>query len=258
MRALRDQTYETEGGGSLFYDLFVPDSDQPLPLVIFLHGGGWISGDKEMMREEAVWLVHHGFACACIEYRLAPLYPFPACVADCQAFVRFARENAEDWGIDPGKIAALGNSAGGHLACMMGLCTRSFDGGPEDGSQLVNAVVDVCGITDLQAPEETHYPIAMSFVEQFMGKPHSEDSDSYCAASPIQYVGENPPPFLIVHGDADDVVPVDQSRRLKAALEGAGGSVRYIELENEGHAFTLEAWGEVRFAYLDFLRETLC
>ena len=140
MVVLPDQKYPVEGG-ELGFDFFRPEGEGPFPLVVFLHGGGWISGDRTMYRDEAIWLAPQGFACACINYRLAPLYPFPVPVADCQAFVRFARTNHETLAIDPNQITAMGNSAGGHLALMLGLCPGRFDS--QDGlAERVTVVTD--------------------------------------------------------------------------------------------------------------------
>ena len=156
MIVLPNQVYAEPGGIPLTFDFFRPDNGVP-PLLVFLHGGGWISGDKSMYREEAVWFAERGFACACISYRLAPLHPFPCAVEDALAFVRYARNEAEELQIDANRIGAMGNSAGAHLAAMLGVLPDR-----------VQAVADVCGITDLTNPRDVHLPIAMAFLEQFM------------------------------------------------------------------------------------------
>jgi acetyl esterase/lipase len=214
---------------------------------VFLHGGGWISGDRTMYSEESEWFALQGFACASIDYRLAPLYPFPAAVEDAQAFVQFARDNAAR--LQVGRLVAFGNSAGGHLAAMLGV-------GYKDGPK-VDAVVDVCGLTDVRNPDSTQFPISMSFVEQFLGGSYVGREDVYAAASPVTYVDKSSAPFLIIHGVEDDVVPVDQSRLLNQALADCGVTSKLVELPGEGHSFTFDAWDRVRSESLDFIRSVL-
>lgn len=247
---LLDQTFPIEGG-NLKFDFFAPETDGVLSLVVLIHGGGWISGDRSMYRDEALWLVSQGFSCACISYRLAPLYPYPAAVADVQAFIRFARQNSAELGIDPQKIAVLGNSAGGHLAAMAGLCSKSFD--PECAAERANAVVNICGISDLRNPHVTHHPISISFLEEFMGGAYQDDEDRWAEASPITWIKDTPPPMLIFHGTEDDVVVIDQSRALERSLTAAGGEVELVELPGEGHSFTWNSWEKMRTRYTDFL-----
>ncbi len=199
-----------------------------------------------MYSEEVEWFASQGFAAATIEYRLAPLYPFPAAIEDAQAFVSFARAKAAELGIDPGRIAAFGNSAGGHLASVLG---TGYGDGPR-----VDAVVDVCGLTDMRNPAETQFPISMSFIEQFLGGPYAGREDAYASASPVVHIDGPRCPFLIVHGVEDDVVPVDQSRRLRDALVGAGGEATLVELPGEGHSFSFDAWDRIRNESVSFLK----
>lgn len=239
------------GSVQLGFDLYRP-GDAPAPLIVFLHGGGWISGDRGMYDEEAEWFAAHGFASATIDYRLAPLYPYPAAVNDVQTFVEFARCNAEDLGIKPSKIGSFGNSAGGHLSLLLGLARSTPEGG---FCKPVDAFVAVCGISDLR-PAEGSAELASTFIEQFMGGPHSERKGDYVAASPICH-----PPVcghgLLFHGEADDIVPVEQSRALAARLKDAGNDVGYFELPGEQHSFSFHAWGSIRDRSLEFFQRCL-
>lgn len=259
--AIPDQIFDSPEGKPLTFDYFRPNDGTELPLVVFTHGGGWISGDKTHFREEAIWLADQGFGCACISYRLAPLHPFPAAVEDAQTFVRYARSKSAELGIAPNRIAAMGSSAGGHLAAMLGLCDGLIgaEHHPElsEYSPKVNAVVDFSGISDLSAPRDKHLPIAWSFLEQFMGCPFEGNEALYDKASPLYHVSETDAPFLIVHGDMDDVIPIDQSVRLQQALSAVGVSSELIVLPGEGHGFSLEVWDEVRELYLAFLQRAL-
>jgi len=259
--ALRDQVFDVCDEVLLTYDFFRPNDQSKLPLVVFTHGGGWISGDKTHFREEAIWLADKGFASACISYRLAPLYPFPAAIEDAQTFVRFARAEAQSLGIVPHQIAAMGSSAGGHIAAMLGLQDDLIarDRHPElsNFSPKVNAVIDLSGITDLTAPRDRHLPIAWSFLEQFMGCPYQGNESLYEQASPLFQVSATDAPFLIIHGDMDDVVPLDQSVRLQQALSAVGVQSELVILPGEGHGFSMDVWDEVRALYLAFLYSSL-
>jgi acetyl esterase/lipase len=248
-----DLPFTTSNGQSLSFDLYRPNSDAPVPLVVCIHGGGWISGDKSMMAEVAVNLVAEGYAVACPQYRLAPLNPYPAAVQDVQAFVRHMRSNASEFGVIPDRIAALGNSAGGHLAAMLGLTDAAIDG----VSSRVDAVVDICGITDLTNPVDQHLPISFGFLEQFMGGPFSGNEEKWREASPITYVNEDAPPFLIIHGESDDVVPIAQSEALAGKLFTAGREVEFHRLPGEGHSFTFAAWVRIERLFNEFLAKSI-
>ncbi len=249
MRALIDRPYPVHGGDQRF-DLFCPDSDGPLPLLVFLHGGGWVSGSKEDYRDEALWAARQGFACACVGYRLAPLYPFPTPVADVQRFFRYVQGEAGALGVDPSKVLAVGNSAGGHLALMAGLCPELLDG---DGGPAARATatVAICPITDLRDPFETHLPVGHAFLEQFLGVPLAEAGESLGAASPAAYASHAVGPVTLLHGTEDDIVPFDQSVRLAREFERLGRPHHFVALEGEAHSFTLPAWEVVRGGYID-------
>lgn len=241
MIAYRDQPFAAPDGVDLRFDFVRPDTPGDLPLIVFLHGGGWISGDKEMYREEAIAFAERGYACACPEYRLAPLNHFPDQIQDVQSFVQFARGEAERLGVDPNRIYAFGNSAGGYLAAALGLWTTPIRGQGSPSPQ-ANRVVAVCPITDLTDPTVTNLPIAMSFLEQYMGCRHDVDPGLWREASPIAQVSTQTSPMLVAHGTLDDVVPFSQSERFVDALAVAGIPHETLWLPGEGHSFSLRAW----------------
>lgn len=245
-----DLSYDLNKNNRVF-DLFRPAGD-PAPLILMLHGGGWISGDQSMYHEEAAWFTEQGFACATVGYSLAPLSTFPAPVADVQTMLTYARDNAEALGIDKDRIFSFGNSAGGHLSAMLGACTAHLESGEQ--IQPVDAAVAICPITDLRKPHESHFPIAFSFIEQFMGTFYDDDIATWEKASPVTHLTETTPPFLLFHGSDDDVVPVTQSRQFHAALIQHGTPSEYYELTGEGHSFTLAAWTQIREQTVEFLR----
>ncbi len=244
MKATRNEVYaHPTGGQPLLFDLFVPEHVVEPPLVIFLHGGGWISGDKSMYHDEvAVW-VRAGLACACVSYRLAPLHIFPAPIADLQDAVMFFRREQHALGLS-NKIAAMGNSAGGHLALMLALCDTYMGDGAVTESFKVNAATCICPITDVRNPRETHDPIAWSFLEQFLGTLNDEDRNNL--ASPITHVSPGDAPCLLIHGDVDDVVPVQQSISMAQALSQFGVEHELLVLENEYHSFSYNGWHTIR------------
>lgn len=234
------------------FDFMRPEGNATVPLVVLIHGGGWISGDRSTFESELPYFVEQGLACATISYRLAPLYPFPAAVSDVLACIRYARQNAAELGIDPNGIIAMGNSAGGHLACMAGLCTH--DPATGDPAEQANGVVSVCAITDLRDPDTNHFPIAASFLEQFMGGWYGGAEEKWALASPMSHIHEGAPPFLIFHGTEDSIVPSAQSQSLYASLCQAGVPAELHILEGEEHGFTYEAWMKMREMAAEFAR----
>lgn len=252
---LFDQVYASPKGVPLKFDLLAPDSSTPLPLVICLHGGGWISGDKEDMREIMAFFADNGYASAAVQYRLAPLYPFPCAVLDAMAFVRFMKANASRFNVDAGRFASIGNSAGGHLASMLGVLDRlpQYEAETEPSAR-VQVVLDLCGITDINDPRVQHNDIAWSFLEQFMEVPFEGNEALFELASPVTHVDSKSAAFLIIHGEADDIVPIDQSERMAAALRGHEATVEFIRLPGEGHAFSYQAWPVIAQNALEFLK----
>ncbi len=254
---LRDEVFSSPNGVPIKFDLLAPESDRPLPLVICIHGGGWISGDKSDMDDIVSLFASNGYASASIDYRLAPLYPFPAPVIDCLEFVRYVKANAAKLNVDPDRIASMGNSAGGHLASMLGVLDRLPDEPSDISSGRVQAVIDLCGISDVNDPQVQHNPIAWSFLEHLMEVPYEGNEEKFRIASPVSHVDKHTAPFLIIHGEEDDVVPIDQSERMAAALRGHEVPVEFIRMPGEGHAFSYQAWPFLAKTALEFLERTL-
>lgn len=254
----RERVYAAPAGFPLRYDLFRPSGVETAPLVVCIHGGGWISGATSDMYDVAQELTRHGFAAASPEYRLAPLHPYPAAVEDVQEFVRFSRANHKEMGIDPDRIASFGISAGGHLALMLGMTNPNApDSWSREARSQVNAVIDICGITDLTKPYESHHEIAHSFLFQFMNEPYEGNEQRYREASPLYHVSPDDPPTMVVHGDEDDVVRVEQSDRLVDALRAAGVDVVYHRLPRERHAFSIESYQKILTWTVEFLKDKL-
>ncbi|MFN8140026.1 MAG: alpha/beta hydrolase [Fimbriimonadales bacterium] len=250
MRVLVDQVAIDRPGVDLLYDVIMPSTTVAVPSVICIHGGGWISGDRTEMHPVASKFAENGFAAFCVGYRLAPLHPYPAAIEDCQFLVKHLRENAHSIGIKSDCIAAFGNSAGGHLAAS--LAVRDI---PGDISCRVDAAIDVCGLTDLTNPQQNHPMISWDFINQFLGRKYEEDTSKWIDASPLFHVTEQSAPTLIFHGDEDDIVWIEQSKRLFEAMQEKGVPSRFEVLSGEGHSFTLGAFDRILNESIEFLSE---
>ena len=205
------------------------------PGVIVIHGGGWVQGDKESMLESfCLPFVEHGFVVANVEYRLAKAATVPAAVNDVLAAAKWVRDRAADYKIDPNQIIVTGNSAGGHLAMMVGMAPESAGLGP---SIKIAAVINFFGISDL--PDQLEGPHSQSYAVTWV----AEQPDRMKLAkklSPITYVRKGLPPVLSIHGDADPVVPYEQSVRLTRELKAAGDQADLITVPGGKHGFTPE------------------
>jgi acetyl esterase/lipase len=247
-QTLRDIEYARFGNESLKLDLYLPEGVGPFPLIIWVHGGGWSSGDKALSPSGAqVRQTTRGYAVASINYRLSQQAQFPAQVEDCKAAVRWLRAHAAQYDLDPARIAAWGASAGGHLVALMGTSgdVAELEGeGNLDYSSRVQAVVDWFGPTDLLKMSADSLPFPCNILDH--DSPFSPESrligcaiqtcrDKTERANPIKYVSADDPPFLIMHGTDDCLVGPPQSRRLGDALAAAGPEVSLKFIEGAGH-----------------------
>ncbi|MDI6695230.1 MAG: alpha/beta hydrolase [Anaerolineales bacterium] len=227
-------TYCTMNGVELKMDLYYPPSgaDSLLPVTVYVHGGGWSSGDKRdgAGALEIPVLQQAGFLVAAVNYRLAPQYLFPTMIEDVKCAIRSLRAHADEYNLDPNRIGAWGGSAGGHLVALLGTSDESagFDVGEYlEYSSRLQAVVDMFGPADFAVPFAGGYKKAASVFRGF----------DVALASPITYITADDPPFLILHGDLDRLVPLDQSQRLLAALQTAGVPAELVVVKNAGHGF---------------------
>ena len=237
----------------------VPHAKSPPPLVVFIHGGGWEHGHpmvtNPVYRELDIpgSLLAAGFAVARISYRLSSEAQFPVQLHDCKAAVRFLRNRADVFGVDPGRFAAMGDSAGGHLAALVGLTGAHADlegaVGDLEGSSIVQAVVDWFGPTEFLTMREQAIAGGMTGQDD-PGSPESrlvggaiqKLKAQAIAASPMAYVSPSSPPFLIQHGTNDRLVPLAQSENLHKALVAAGVDSTLKVIEGADHCF----WGADR------------
>ena len=255
VQAHRDLEYAKAGEMPLRLDLYVPaKADGPLPLVVFVHGGGWRGGDKRNCR--ALPLTAHGYAAASVNYRLSGEAAFPAQIYDCKAAIRWLRANAVKYNLDPDRIGVWGTSAGGHLVALLGTSggVKAAEGalGCNDQSSRVQAVCDWFGPTDLaDLGGRNLRGFPTNPVTLLLGGPASEKKNLADLANPITHVSKDDPPFLIMHGDRDPLVPVSQSQALHDALTRAGVSSTLKIIEGAGHGFAGAPHDEMVRAFFD-------
>ena len=243
---LSDLEYGTGGGRALKLDVVKPKTPgpQPRPLLVWIHGGAWGSGNKEGGVEGLLWFAQQGYVCATVEYRLSKEAPFPAQIEDCKAAIRYLRANAARFGLDPRRVGVWGSSAGAHLAALLGTTgdVPDLDGAGGNPSQPddVQAVCDWFAPTDLLSvghdeADQAKHNEANSPESRLIGGPVQENREKAIRANPMTYVSRNDPPFLVMHGDQDPTVPIRQSEIFVKALRNAGVNVTYIPVPGGGH-----------------------
>jgi len=248
VKAHRDLAYVAGGHARHTLDLFVPErSARPLPLIVWVHGGGWSGGSKDGCPPLRQGYTERGYAVASLHYRLSQHAIFPAQIEDCKAAIRWLRARAKDYNLDAARIGVWGSSAGGHLVALLGTSgdVKEFDVGEHLGmSSRVQCVMDDYGPTDFPRMD-AHRPPGATLTHNSPASPESRligadisdpaNAAKVARANPITYVTPDDPPFLIVHGDADPLVPHHQSELLFAALTAAKVPVRFNTVRGGGH-----------------------
>ena len=245
VEVLKDVAYAAVGDRKLPLDLYSPaGADKPLPLVIWIHGGGWRGGSKENPRR-ALPLLERGYAVASVEYRLSGEAIFPAAIEDCKAAVSFLRLNALKYNLDPDRFGVWGSSAGGHLVALLGTTNDVTDFDTHEvckkAPATVQAVCDWFGPTDFLRMNDFSGRIDHDGPEspesRFIGGPIQRNKEKAAQANPITYASKADPPILIMHGEVDQAVPYNQSELLLAALRKAGVESTLYKVEKGGHGF---------------------
>ncbi len=250
VRLERDIPYIPDGDEAQRLDLYLPEtpSERPLPLIVHIHGGGWMGGSKFPCG--VAHLVNKGYVVASIEYRFSQKAVFPAQIQDCQAAIRWLRANSQKYNIDPNHVGVVGGSAGGHLSALVGTSggKNAFPkiGGNEQQSDSVQCVCDIFGPTNFatvikQADEDKNVRNIFKFnnpgdpYSSLIGASLDADQKKTDAVSPVHYVSKETPPILILHGTHDALVPYAQSEEFVAALKAKDVEVWLQKLPGSGH-----------------------
>lgn len=243
--------YAQVGKTTLHLDIVRPqdESAAPSPVVVYIHGGAWRTGDRRNGMRYLLPVARAGYVGVSIDYRLTREARFPAQIYDCKAAVRWVRAHIADYGGDPQRIAIAGSSAGGHLALLLGLSNGEADlegaeGNDTDESSAVSLIVDWFGPSDLRYQDQQLNNWEQMIMREFLGGLPDEQPDLAVLASPITHIDATDPPVLIIHGTADDTVPIELSRKLYKALQAAGVEAEFIEVPGGGH-------GDFRYTHPD-------
>ena len=236
----------------------------PRPAIIHIHGGGWYAGGKD--GDTTLRLMHafaeKGYVALSIAYRLSDEAPFPAAVEDCRLAVRWLRANAAKYHVDPEHIGAMGGSAGGHLSAMLAVCgeEKRFDGtgGLNEFSSAIQAAVPVCGPMDLTKPLSAALGLEKDdAVMRFIGGTPLQKPEEARLASPVNYVRPGLPPMILIHGNNDSRVAVEQSMDLAAKLKEAGSPVELIVVEGGHHGMAMARTPEMLARLVAFFDQHL-
>lgn len=235
---IKNVEYKNVNGKSLQMDFYRPkDADGPLPLLLFIHGGGWKSGKRSDYLVYLTSFAQKGYVTATVTYRLKRDSIYPAAVEDVIDAVKWLFENGENFGYDPSRIALIGGSAGAHLAMMAGYGWENpaSQNADETSAHRVKAVVNIYGPVDLT----TEYARNQPLVTGFIGHSYNEKPELYSEASPITYLSSSCPPTLILHGTSDTLVPISQSDTLKSRLDAMGIPCEYYRVPLWPHSMDI-------------------
>jgi acetyl esterase/lipase len=239
-------------------------SSSPRPGILFVHGGGWSSGDRSLHSADIEEAARRGYVAATIDYRLAAIdelgqvsNPFPTQLFDVKCAIRWMRSNADELGVDPSRIGLVGASAGAHLSLLAGLTGDDFFAEAEElpgVSNEVQVVVNVYGPTDLIRLYQTSPDLTVTLQVVFSGDPtDSAVAELYAAASPATYVYDDMIPVLTMHGTADLLVPYEQATTFDALTTSVSADHTLISFEGEGHGFSPDGIRRSLDEALDFL-----
>ncbi|MDP1590810.1 MAG: prolyl oligopeptidase family serine peptidase [Prosthecobacter sp.] len=243
VKSHRDLVYVEGGHERHKLDLYLPEkAEGPLPLIIWVHGGGWQNGSKDGCPPLRGGYIERGYAVASINYRLSGHAVFPAQIEDCKAAIRWLRAHAKEYNLDAKRFGVWGSSAGGHLVALIGTSgdVKEFDvGANQDQSSRVQAVCDYYGPTDftvfVTTPGYESHATDSSPEAKLIGGAVLQNKARAARVNPITYVSKDDPPFLIVHGDKDPTVPINQSQLLFNALKQTGVSAHFHTIHGAGH-----------------------
>ena len=224
IQEIKNIEYKNVNGKSLQLDIYKPKNlSAAAPLLVFIHGGGWRSGNRADYLVYLIAFARKGYVTATVSYRFLKDAPYPACAEDITDAVQWFYKNGGSYGYDPDRIALIGGSAGAHLALLVAYNWKKGGTLPDTGADSVSphsikAVVDIYGPTDFT----TEFSRTNSTVTGFLAKSYKEAPELYVEASPIHYLNKHNPPTMILHGTSDQIVPISQSDLLKSRLDSLG------------------------------------
>jgi acetyl esterase/lipase len=236
-----DVVYASIGSRQMHLDLYLPKiAEHPMPAVVYIHGGGWVNGNKNAFRRQAAYMATKGYAGACIEYRLSGEAKYPAAIYDAKAAVRWLRANAARYSLDPDRILAAGGSAGGHLVALLGTTAdlKAYEGdeGVTGVSSRVSAVAAFNPAVDL-VDFGKKLPADDNIVVKFLGATYQQNPELWKQASPAYQVNAKSAPTLFLHGDSDTTVPYHESVDMMAKLKAAGVTTDLFTGPGGNHGF---------------------
>ena len=263
---VKDIPYVEGAGRRQQLDVYRPAAGvQHAPVLVYIHGGGWVLGDKREQGLPMMWhLAANGWVCVTVNYRLSPKVAFPEHLLDCKRAMAWVKDHIGEYGGDPAQVAVSGGSAGGHLAALVALTAGRADLQPgfEDADLSVRAAVPFYGVYDFTNRDGVRGPGFRRFLDKTVMKTTpAVDPDLYALASPMDQINEAAPAFLVIHGANDSLVPVQEARTFARLLgERSSQPVYYAELPGAQHAF--EVFRSIRAAEVvprveSFLRSAL-
>ena len=264
-KLIRNIPYVVNGHKLQNFDLYIPkNATKPMPVLLWIHGGAWEGGLKKWI--DPAYLINSGYAIASIDYRFSNTAIFPAQIQDCNEAIYFIWKNAAKYNIDRTKLIIGGGSAGGHLASLIGLSTNNniadfYNGISKSKDIKFKAILDFYGPADLNVVHgkatSMDYDSENSALTRFLGFATLDRPDVAKKASPVTYIDKSDPPILILHGDADDIVPFWESRQFNSWLTLAGVKSQLIKLDGAGHGGPTFASEETQRKVNDFLTAAL-
>ncbi|MFE9100301.1 alpha/beta hydrolase [Actinomadura geliboluensis] len=247
VRVDRNVLYREEGRLRLKLDVYRPVADAAdgvlRPGLMQIHGGAWVIGDK---REQGLPLLNHmalqGWVGFNVNYRLSPRATWPEHLIDLKHFLAWYKEHAEEYGADPDFLCVTGGSAGGHLTALVALTANEpeFQPGFEDVDTSVQGAVPFYGVYNLVEAGPWPAPMGSNRIMEKMviKRPFAENREVYANASPVTHISEDAPPFFVIHGSRDSLIPVAEARRFVERLREVSASpVVYAEMQGAQHAF---------------------
>lgn len=253
MKEYRKILFKKTEQRDLFMDIFVPEDTENPPIILWVHGGGW----NELNRTWSLVmpLLEHGYAVASADYRYCDETPMPGQMLDLKDALLFVRKHGNDYGYDGSRICISGDSAGAHLACLVGVSAGNREWETTDGDYSVQAIIDISGPisfgTMVKAGAKAgDYPN----IEQLLNTP--ADSKGFyaaaAAADPVTYINGVEPPVLIIQGTEDPIVSVSQARHFRNALEEAGDKVHMYYVPGGLHSMGGDLFDRVATEFLDY------